>query len=893
MKITFRIEYRTVWGENMGVTINGNENQPVLLNTIDGINWEGETDCCEKPIDGYLTYRYGVYKDNTCIRRESGNMPHLIPHTEAEELRFQVNDHWKELPANSFLYSSAFSERYEPRKRKGEFDDLAPNNIVFRAICPPLRQKHQKVRICGSVAELGEWNPAKATKMIEVRPNEWFTAVNASQMHFPITYKFVVYDEETEEAEEWEHRDNRIMDKPSPLPATVFFTPETELQFESAKSKAAGIAIPVFSLRSEGSFGVGDFGDLKQLIDWTVLTHQRVIQILPINDTTNTHTWIDSYPYNSISIYAFHPMYVDLRQVGKLRDREKQTVYDQKRKELNALPQLDYEAVNQAKRSFLKLMFKQDGKRLLRTKGFKNFFHANARWLEPYAAFSYLRDEYGTSDFARWPEYALYRKEEIDKLCAAESPAHEEIAFHYYVQYLLHIQLSKASDYAREKGIILKGDIPIGISRHSVEAWTEPHYFNMDGQTGAPPDAFSVKGQNWGFPTYNWEIMEQYHYLWWQKRLSKMAEYFTAYRIDHILGFFRIWEIPTHSVHGLLGQFVPALPMSAAEIESYGLPFQQEFMTKPFISERMIAEIFGEKAAYVSRHFLKHEHHDIYSMQSKFDTQRKVEAFFAEKLDQESQHLKEGLYALISDVLFVPDRKHPEMYHPRIAVQNDYVFRQLSWKEAEAFNRLYNDYYYKRHNQFWYDQAMRKLPVLTQATPMLVCGEDLGMVPECVPWVMNQLQILSLEIQRMPKDPRYEFGHVWEYPYRSVCTISTHDMSTLRGWWEEDFEQTSRFYKQILGHWDETPQAASGAICEEIVRRHLECPSALCILSFQDWTSMDEEVRCPDTEAERINIPSVPRHYWRYRMHLSIEALTECDRLNEKISALIDQNERN
>ena len=452
-------------------------------------------------------------------------------------------------------------------------------------------------------------------------------------------------------------------------------------------------------------------------------------------------------------------------------------------------------------------------------------------------------------------------------MCIPESDCYEEIAFYYYIQYNLHIQLLDAGNYAREKGIIFKGDIPIGISRNSVEAWIEPYYFNMNGQAGAPPDAFSTNGQNWGFPTYNWDVMEKDDYQWWQKRFRKMAEYFTAYRIDHILGFFRIWEIPSHSVHGLLGQFVPALPMSVDEIQSYGLTFQKDFMTKPFINENILNRIFGEKADRVKETFVQHCHDDIYEMRSEFDTQRKVEAYFAERKDEESRNICEGLYTLISNVLFVPDRKHPSMYHPRIAVQNDFIFEVLSPEEKEVFNRLYNHYYYQRHNQFWYQEAMKKLPILTQSTSMLVCGEDLGMVPDCVPWVMEQLQILSLEIQRMPKNPQHEFGHVWEYPYRSVCTISTHDMATLRGWWEEDYEQTCRYYNQVLGHWGEVPTAAPGWVCEEIVRNHLECPSLLCILSFQDWLSMDEEIRYPNVDAERINVPANPRHYWRYRMH--------------------------
>ena len=887
MKLTFRIEYRTAWGEMLGATLCGNDNQPIMLSTGDGIRWEGSAEMTDAPAGIPISYRYGVYRDGQCIRRESGTMPHIFCPGKKRNCHYILDDFWKDLPQESYLYSSAFSGDYQSAN---SIKTMAPADcsITFRALCPCLHHKHQQLGICGRGAALGNWDCKQTVLMEEIQANEWTVTLNAASLEFPLEYKFVACNADTKEVEEWEAHNNRLLCIDGMKKGEIYLTPESEVRFTSSARKVAGTAIPVFSLRSEGSFGVGDFGDLKKLIDWAVSTHQQAIQILPINDTTITNTWMDSYPYNSISIYAFHPMYIDLRQLGKLKDKEDLAFYEEKRKELNALPQIDYEAVNNTKRAYLKSMYQQTGKKVLASAEFKKFFKENEHWLLPYAAFSYLRDQYGTPNFSQWPEHNEYHADEIAAMCIPESDCYEEIAFYYYIQYNLHIQLLDAGNYAREKGIIFKGDIPIGISRNSVEAWIEPYYFNMNGQAGAPPDAFSTNGQNWGFPTYNWDVMEKDDYQWWQKRFRKMAEYFTAYRIDHILGFFRIWEIPSHSVHGLLGQFVPALPMSVDEIQSYGLTFQKDFMTKPFINENILNRIFGEKADRVKETFVQHCHDDIYEMRSEFDTQRKVEAYFAERKDEESRNICEGLYTLISNVLFVPDRKHPSMYHPRIAVQNDFIFEVLSPEEKEVFNRLYNHYYYQRHNQFWYQEAMKKLPILTQSTSMLVCSEDLGMVPDCVPWVMEQLQILSLEIQRMPKNPQHEFGHVWEYPYRSVCTISTHDMATLRGWWEEDYEQTCRYYNQVLGHWGEVPTAAPGWVCEEIVRNHLECPSLLCILSFQDWLSMDEEIRYPNVDAERINVPANPRHYWRYRMHLTLEELMKSNKFNEKMKEMID-----
>ena len=892
MKLTFHIQYRTIWGESLRVILNEDNASTVELSTRDGVEWRGEC-YYTNPTEGQLiTYRYCVVQDNEIIRKEFGMIPHSFYLGNAQQTHYVIDDYWRDLPGEAFRYSSAFNHVHVPPCRPNTPPDKVGNCITFRALCPELSSRQQALGLIGSCDALGNWEYCRPLRMQETKPNVWQITLDASALKAPFEYKFVAIDVKTGAVVEWEAHPNRIFHtKPLQRGETLIMM-EAEISFALPSPRIAGCAIPVFSLRSEGSFGTGDFGDLKTMITWAANTGQRAVQILPINDTTMTGTWTDSYPYKSISIYAFHPMFTDLRQLNQIKDEKTAQQFEEERLRVNALPQIDYEKVNKLKREYLRIVYEQDWDEISQSDKFKEFFSHNEEWLIPYAAFCYLRDKYNTADFNQWPEYKKYNKEEIRQLCAPESESYPQIAFHYYIQYHLHRQLLAAAEHAHQKGVILKGDIPIGISRTSVEAWTEPYYFNLNGQAGAPPDAFSVNGQNWGLPTYNWDVMEKDNYLWWKKRFSKMAEYFTAYRIDHILGFFRIWEIPFHSVHGLLGQFVPALPMSLDEIKSFGLNFNKEFMTRPFISDYILNTVFGEKSDMVRQTFVRHLHHDIYAMRPEFDTQRKVETYFKGKTDADSLALKEKLYALISDVLFVPDRNNPEMYHPRIAVQNDFVFKQLNGQEQEAFNHLYNHYYYQRHNEFWYNEAMKKLPCLTQSTPMLTCGEDLGMVPDCVPWVMKQLQILSLEIQRMPKNPRHEFGHVDEYPYCSVCTISTHDMSTLRGWWEESKEVTERFYHHEMRRYGEVPQHASGALCKDIVYEHLYSPSILCILTWQDWTSIDEKLRNPDVQAERINVPANPNHYWRWRMHITLEQLMKQENFNEEIKEMILESHR-
>ena len=892
MKLTFRIRYRTVWGENLCVLLNDDETQIISLSTRNGDEWQGSFEYIPVGSNQLVTYRYAVYRDNICIRKELGAISHLFYLGNAQQNHYVIDDCWRDLPADSYRYSSAFNSIYTPQSYN-KLSDSVGSCITFRALCPELGNRNQALGLIGSCNALGSWEYCRPLRMQEVRPNVWHITLDASSLQLPFEYKFVAINAESGAVEEWESRPNRLFNVQPLQRGETYLPMETEVFFALPARKFAGSAIPVFSLRSEGSCGVGDFGDLKTFVSWAADTAQHVVQILPINDTSITGSWTDSYPYNSISIYAFHPMYIDLRQLPALADAQFASRFEEERARLNALSVVDYEAVNRLKQSYLKEVYRQEGENVLKSDEFNTFFADNRHWLQPYAAFSYLRDLYGTSDFHCWEAYNKYDEEEIQQLCSPESDAYTFIGYYYYMQYLLHVQLLAVAEYARRKGVILKGDIPIGISRTSVESWVEPYYFNMNGQAGAPPDAFSVNGQNWGFPTYNWEVMEKDNYLWWRRRFAKMAEYFTAYRIDHILGFFRIWEIPTHSVHGLLGQFVPSLPMSADEIRSFGLNFRPDFMLRPFISEYILNTVFGEQSDYVRETFVRPLHHDLYEMRPEFDTQRKVEAFFEGKTDSESIWLKEKLYALISDVLFVADRNNPELYHPRIAVQNDYIFKQLAEQEQEAFNHLYNHYYYQRHNEFWYHEAMKKLPVLTQSTPMLVCGEDLGMVPDCVSWVMNELQILSLEIQRMPKAIGREFGCLNEYPFRSVCTIGTHDMPTLRGWWEEDAALTERFYHNELHHWGEVPKHAPGWLCKEIIEQHLQSPSMLCVLAWQDWTSIDESLRNPAVQAERINVPANPHNYWQWRMHITLEELMQADELNDAIRQMIQSSDRN
>jgi 4-alpha-glucanotransferase len=893
MNLKFNINYRTRFGEELVLNIiNGDTEARYRMMTADGERWTFKLNLPAQKHQSTLVYYYEVERGGQKIRCEWTTIRHMLELTAVHGASYTVFDRWSDIPEDSYLYSSAFTNCVRGREpqpiQQSSFG--ATVRLVVRA--PQLRSD-DRLAVIGKGDALGNWDATKAIPMTEHQFNEWVVDIDTSKFtDRKLEFKFIAVNTKNQSASLWETGYNRTIELPLIEQKEVIVYNLDQAFFPLYNVRLAGTLVPVFSLRSEGSFGVGDFGDLKSMINLVYATGQRVLQILPVNDTTTTHSWQDSYPYSCISIFAIHPQYVDLRELPALTNAKQRNDFEALREQLNALPQIDYEQVNTAKIKYLRLLFAQEGSKVLSSKGFKQFMLQAGSWLVPYAQYCVLRDKYGTACFSQWPDHNTWNEADRDKLLCIRSQEYHEASFWYYVQYILHNQLLEAHQYARKKHVILKGDIPIGVSRYGCDVWTEPRYFNLNGQAGAPPDDFSVNGQNWGFPTYNWDAMLKDGCQWWIRRFQNMAQYFDAYRIDHVLGFFRIWEIPVNAVHGLLGQFQPSLGMTREEIESYGLSFLEHQFCDPFIANWVLDRIFHERADEVKTKYLDYDHDDIWKLKPAYDTQRKIEKAFDGVTDEHELHLRDGLYSLVSDVLFVRDHKDNSKFHPRISAQFNFTYEALYDNDKAAFNRLYNDYFYRRNNQFWYDEAMKKLPVLVQATRMLVCAEDLGMVPDCVSWVMNELRVLSLEIQSMPKDPHVRFGHLNRNPYRSVCTFSTHDMPTLRQWWDEDISRTQDYFNTMLYHEGPAPHPLPGWLARDIVSRQLASPSVLCVLSIQDWLAMDERLRLKDADAERINIPANPHYYWRYRMHVSIEKLMNDASFTENVRDLVKQSGR-
>ncbi|MEG0992242.1 MAG: 4-alpha-glucanotransferase [Bacteroidales bacterium] len=891
MTIQFNLEYHTQWGQSVwiiGSLPQLGENQPEQALPLEYLTngiWQLEATI---PEDAAFTYRYLIRENGKDDNQEYGRI-HSLENIKTP--RLIIFDHWQNFPVDQPFYSSAFTKCVFKHENATAEPALKTDTLVIRCYAPEC-SAHQLLLLSGNNTISGNWDPQKAPAMYRIRPDEWEITFDRKEIQLPFHFKFISTEESNRQNIVWEEGSDHIIpdclqNETGTLLADGFHFRRPKLNW-----KGAGVAIPVFSLRSEKGYGIGEFSDLIPLIDWAVQTGQKIIQILPVNDTTMTHTWHDSYPYNANSIFALHPAYIRLEEAGILQDKEKMDDYRKELKRLNKLSDIDYEKVTEGKWAYLRKLFEEKGTETLASDSFKRFFENNKEWLLPYSAFSYLRDKHKTPYFHWWSTCSTYDAAEVERMNHPESEEYTELAFYQFVQYLLDRQLSKVSAYAREKGIILKGDIPIGISRTSADAWVNPALFHMDSQAGAPPDDFSKNGQNWGFPTYNWELMKEDHYDWWKKRFTKMADYFDAYRIDHILGFFRIWEIPFKATQGLLGHFNPALPFTADEIRAFGFNFEEDRVCNPYIREYFLQELFGENTQEVKESFLESTGWESYALKKEYDTQREIESNFNDLTDEKTLHIRDGLLRLVGEVLFLEDRKQKGKYHPRIAAQETKAYEALDPSQKNAYNRLYNQFFYERNNKYWCHEALEKLPPLLNATPMLACAEDLGMIPAGVAEVLEELRILSLEIQRMPKKQGLSFDDPKEYPYLSVCTTSTHDMSTLREWWEENRQLSQRYYHEQLHGEGQAPDTCTGTICESIINQHLQSPAMFTILPIQDWLSMDENLRRDNPHEERINVPAISRHYWRYRMHLSIDELMQADAFNQKMKDLIIKSGR-
>ncbi|XP_078442924.1 disproportionating enzyme 2 [Wolffia australiana] len=902
--LTFRIPYYTQWGQSL--LISGSD--PLFG------NWDVKRGIILRPVHnggvllwcGKITvaagfrskYSYYVVNDDRGVLRSESGRKHEVSLPQGIVAGVvEIHDLWQ-VASDAVFFRSAFKNVIfaegwclEPEQTPGfcfkETEDEGCIVVHFKISCPRM-DKGTSVYVTGNTSQLGSWEAHNGLRLSYVGESVWQGGCAMRKDDFPIQYKYCQTKTYGESSLELGPNRELIVDSETGHPPHFVFL--SDGAFRESPWRGAGVAVPMFSVRSDDDLGVGEFLDLKLLVDWAVDSGFHLVQLLPVNDTSVHGMWWDSYPYSSLSVFALHPLYLRVEALSRnIPDDIKQEIL-RKRKELNG-QSVDYEATLAAKLSIAKKIFHLEKDMILSSSSFLDFFSENKEWLRPYAAFCFLRDFFETADHTQWGRFSNYSLDKLEKIVSEGSLHYEVISFHYYIQFHLHLQLLEASEYAKKRKVILKGDLPIGVDRCSVDTWQYPNLFRMKTSTGAPPDYFDKNGQNWGFPTYNWEEMSKDDYAWWRARLTGMGKYFTAYRIDHILGFFRIWELPEHAVTGLIGKFRPSIPLSQDELEKEGI-WDFDRLSLPYVTKELLQDKFGTFWPGVLSHFFEEGPNNLFKFKEECNTEKKVVAKIETGtgsslwLDRK-EIIQRGLFDLLQNIVLIRDPEDRSKFYPRFNMEETSSFRDIDEHSKNVMRRLYHDYYFCRQEELWRQNALKTLPALLNSSDMLACGEDLGFIPSCVFPVMQELGLIGLRIQRMAAEPGVEFGLPSLYDYMTVCAPSCHDCSPMRAWWEEDKERRQRFYINIVGSTKSPPTNCIPELACFILQQHFDSPSMWAIFPIQDLLALKKEYTTRPAAEETINDPTNPKHYWRYRVHVTLESLMKDKDLKAAIKDLV------
>lgn len=919
VNLHFRVSYHTDFGRNLlvcgGIPELGNWDKPVPL-TYTGHNDEWDLTISIPLPKTNTTIKYKYLIDDQSRREwepEKDHVLNLAPASAPFNLEIVDTYRWQDHVQDAYS-RSAFVDAVHHRDTVKKVNYIeAPSTsfeVYFSCVVPHIRSD-QKLIVCGSCPELGSWD---ASKGLEMRDNEYpfFSASCAfSRSSLPFEYKYAIV--KSDGYVMWDINENfkvaPLQDKDDSV-KTILCLNQYFINPDKALYHGFGIYAPLFSLRSSDSCGIGQYSDIKKLVDVCNKMGASLIQLLPINDTTDKGDWADSYPYRQVSCFALHPIYINLLEItpnlpAKLKEEIKEFSAQQEKQKY-----LDYPAVHAFKVEKLKQIYQLVKSTLPTDANYAAFKKANASWLYTYSLYCHFRDKYGTSDFHKWPEYSKVSEEEIESL--SEKYA-KELDYCNWVQYICDLQFRDSRNYAAEHHVALKGDLPIGVYLNSVECWAYPENFRLNMCAGAPPDAFSDQGQNWGFPTYAWDFMEKDHYRWWRLRLQRMGTLFHALRVDHILGFFRIWEIPRETcIGGMLGHFFPCHAAPKGELQSKGLWDIDRYL-RPYIRWHLLAQKFGGEAEWASKTFFNAHGtdpaDDWYDFKEEYNSERKIDEAVNKMFKGDEgkiHHYKKCLLQLIDNVLMVPDPGLPDIYHPRTEITMEHIeptpngpkeFGSPSWLELAEPQRtiikeFYTDFTYKRQNGLWVSKAKPKLNLLKTSTNMLICAEDLGQLTDGIIQAIKDEALLSLRVQRMSKDPKKTFDEAKEFSYLSVCCPSTHDCSSIRGWWEENTKVIDDFwYNQLLRH-DNPWRTCEPWISETILKQHLFSDSMWAIFLLQDVTGITQHLRRQSPQEEQINIPADPHHHWNYRYPYTLEELAKDEGFTGKVYDLCKQSFR-
>jgi 4-alpha-glucanotransferase len=648
------------------------------------------------------------------------------------------------------------------------------------------------------------------------------------------------------------------------------------MQYGNIEHFQSGVAVPLSSVYSADSCGIGEFADLVPLGKWCRENQLDLIQILPVNDTGEERS-----PYSARSAFALHPVYMRPADIAG-SDAFLAEIVDAQKK-YQAGNHVAFREVVLWKRELFAKIYKTQESALAKNADLQSWIEANP-WVRAYAVYCVLKEVNEERSWKDWTQNKAITADEINEFWQQQTNA---VLFHAWMQWEAEKQFRQAVKALDELGVRLKGDIPILINEDSADVWANPEFFSLGNRAGAPPDMFSFTGQNWGFPCYRWDVLEEHGYSWWRERLQQAAKFYHAYRIDHVLGFFRIWSVPEEQHTGILGHFVPSIAITEKEFTDAGLPaLTLEYLKEPNFDINWLNSVLKNHAQQAYDEFME-------VLPGSAGKRLRLRPQYANEnaiiaLDIE-QDLKDALLRVYWNRVFTPDST-AENYQPFWYWYDAPVLTTLPRHEQELVQNIIRKNEAEREN-IWREQGLRLLKMMADETDMLVCAEDLGAVPDCVPDVLQELDILGLKIERWARDwavSGQPYQDPANYPRLSVCSSASHDSSTLAGWWEESGTDLG-YYCETIGL-DTSSAKLTPEIAAYILKRLLLSNSLLAIFPIQDYMTLVAGYTPEDPEQERINIPgTLDDTNWTWKMPVSLEDLQADKSLVQALSSLLKE----
>lgn len=647
------------------------------------------------------------------------------------------------------------------------------------------------------------------------------------------------------------------------------------MQFHSKVQAITGLSIPVSALRTLESEGIGDFLDLIPFAQFVKKSGATLIQLLPVNDSG-----LQSSPYSSLSAFALHPVYIHLSALPESKGFVNQ-IKDLK-KRFDSAERIPYDIIVCEKLALLRAMYDKNKDAIIKSAACKKFIESNT-WLREYAAYSLLKSKNNNAHWQFWPEFVNPSFSDIEKIWADKKNT-EDLYFYVWMQKAAEEQFVLAGTALSEIGVELKGDLPILMNDDSADVWAKRNFFKRDRTAGAPPDMFASLGQNWGFPVYDWDALKEDAYSFWIDRLKQADKFYSAFRIDHVLGFFRIWSLSSHDYSGYLGNFLPSVGISRRDLVALGFDSSRiRWLSEPHIRSSSLYEaLYGEdnieaKVKDVETVALERiGNEDIFLFKKAIRGEKDIDALSI------VPKAKEFLSSAWRNRVLL--ECEPDTFVPTWSYWDTTAFPTLSHVEKNALEALFA--HTRSEAEFlWEKNGKELIAMMTSATKMLPCAEDLGAVPACVPKVLFELGVLGLRIVRWARNwsqAGEPYIKLSDYPYLSVCTPSCHDTSTLREWWNTEAGKYE--FWNFLGGKGNCPEQYTSETAAFVLGELAKGNSRILMLQLQDALALSPKYYNVKAEDERINVPGSWNHInWTYRMRVTIEELLDDDDLITRI----------